>query len=59
MRYNFHVSALQGLDPRLDYTEDGQSEIFDVLVDTLISGQIDIYLVYENAKMKKLSSKIT
>jgi hypothetical protein len=38
--------------------DDSNNTIFDVLIDTLNVGAIDIYIMMENAKLKRFSSLI-
>lgn len=47
------------MEPVYEYLDDDmQNPFFDVLVDNVTHGQIDLYIILTNAKMRKFTASI-
>lgn len=59
MNGSFHLPDLMALESEWDFNDDDQSnEIYNIYIDTLVKGKLDIYLLYANCLMRKFSGDI-
>ena len=59
MRFTFSVSYLTELEPFWDIPDDDQNNlVYQIMVDTLVKNKLEVYLIYQNATMRKFSATI-
>ena len=59
MRYNFRTDGLLQVEPIWEFPDDDQNnKVYRVFFDTLVKGEIHLYILFQNATLRKFIATI-
>lgn len=57
MRYSFRFYNFKDMEPQWSFSEDDPTnDIYDIFVDIMNHKQVDLYILYSNATLKKFTA---